>query len=614
MDKPKNDLMGMGNGVDAPNLSFSESALHPLYRSTAVLSADATGTLYRAEHALDGYEVAIKTLSSEVMPDRSRVTEVAHTNIIKVRELLSDRNGSTLVLLDPPSGSSLGAVLAKQKKIKRQAALTIILRLLAILKTLHQKKIVHKNVNPNTVFLTRTTRGHLDVVLMFLGLNGPGSSLNDPAYLSPEQTTEAEITDPRTDIWAVGVLLYELLFQKQPFEGNSKEEVIGRILLEEFYLPDDFVIDYLPLADVLTCALRKSPGDRFANAGAMIDALLPIRNKVNRDVKPSRLPGYQTLETAIKPLIGNVGPAPVVEDLQEAVTHIVNGPTGGEETDELDAKTIALRDPIQIPEGMDAHEAPTVNALPDACLAAMASEGEMPTVSGLRRGSGLSPSQKTMDVRITSDLSGEKGSHRAVWVAVAAVVLLAGLGAFLWWSNDETVETEQSVAGITVGSRVADEPVDCARASGSSSGKGLRGAKAGALDANDCPSPQEARIPRRAKKRKARAKPPAEKKPPMITVELEGLWPNTRVMVDEKRVTHPIRLRRSNEPVRIAVYAKKQVLFKKTIVPNRNYIISFKSKKFNRAKQPVRQNKKTPSRRKADPDLASNPFGATAGD
>ena len=155
------------------------------------------------------------------------------------------------------------------------------MQVLSALAAAHAHDILHRDVKPANVFLTPTAAGFDFVKLLDFGIAGnltghvstrtPGLA-GTPAYMAPEQIRGA-VLDARTDVWAAGVCLYEMLSGKLPFEGNSIPTLLANI---GSFAPAPLAGIDPALAAVVERALAKAPKDRFASADAMRAALAPL--------------------------------------------------------------------------------------------------------------------------------------------------------------------------------------------------------------------------------------------------------------------------------------------------------------------------------------------------
>ncbi len=579
MVRPKTELHSRLEEGAPPRSAAADSVPHSSYRLTAIIGVDATGTLYRATLA-GGGEVAIKALSDDVVVDQGRVASVSHANLLQIRDLLADRNGSTLVLLDLPRGASLAAALNRRKSVKRRVAMTVILRLLSVLEELHSRKIPHHNLNPNTIFLTRSQEGFLDVDLLFLGLSGPGALLNDVGYLPPEQTTETELSDPRTDIWTVGVLLYELLFNCRPFEGRSREEVIGRILTDQYRLPDRFAVDQPALAEVLQRALSRDPHARFADAAAMLNALWAVNDSMDEATANESAPPLPSLASTMEPLVDPTDAARVDAELEAAAALIVEeGNTAsrsGIQTIALGGKPVITASEEEEEEGSPAASLASKYLASMANLNAMGPSSEVPpgevSSRGVPQNSITPPSPKPTDFQIIAVTTNtHKRSRLRLFLAAAAAFVVVS-AALVWWNINPSGQLRHGESLSTSANRAVVGSLRPEPAPPELTGVV---APSGAVPDGSINSTSEPTLATPPEQPSKPGKSPAIK---MITIELGELPQNARITVDDRAVEHPITLPWSESPAELVVYANRMVVFKKTIVPTQNYIISFVNK------------------------------------
>src|SRR6185295_6988576 len=155
--------------------------------------------------------------------------------------------------------------------VARQAALG--------LAALHARGIVHRDLKPSNLFLVAGEDARLRVKLIDLGvahvsaeatLTNDGIAIGTPFYMSPEQARGDEAITPRSDLFSLGVLLFELLTGKRPFTGDAPLAVLAKILLQDPPRLRDALPSAPPELDALVArAMAKAPLDRFASAEEM---------------------------------------------------------------------------------------------------------------------------------------------------------------------------------------------------------------------------------------------------------------------------------------------------------------------------------------------------------
>ncbi|HSG01613.1 MAG TPA: protein kinase, partial [Vicinamibacterales bacterium] len=260
------------------------------YRIESLLGKGGMGEVYLAEDTKLGRQVALKILSSELAGDADRrqrferearaAAALNHPNIVTIHSVeeadgvpfltLELVDGETLSSLIPPGGMSL------------EKLLTIAIPLADAIGAAHQRGITHRDLKPANVMVTGEGRVKvLDFGLAKLKeeawqaasaslptqeLTGEGRILGTVAYMSPEQA-EGRAVDPRTDVFALGVMLYEMATGRRPFTGDTQMSVLSAIIKETPASVTELKGD-LPrdLARILQRCLAKDPEDRYQTA------------------------------------------------------------------------------------------------------------------------------------------------------------------------------------------------------------------------------------------------------------------------------------------------------------------------------------------------------------
>lgn len=238
--------------------------------------------VYRGLHELLQREVAIKELLPEGQRDQEALSRFRrealalaafrHQNIVTLYDLV-EKNDSLFMVMEYVDGPTLHSLI-KDGPLPPDVAAVIGARIASALDHAHFRRIIHRDLKPANVMLTKTG----EVKLMDFGiakdvsleaLTQQGMAVGTPSYMSPEQVTGAPI-DARTDIFSLGVLLYESLSGVRPFVGKSAGEVFARIRDGKF-TPLQKVAPQVPppLARIVKRALSVKPEARFPDAAAM---------------------------------------------------------------------------------------------------------------------------------------------------------------------------------------------------------------------------------------------------------------------------------------------------------------------------------------------------------
>jgi len=259
------------------------------YEILAPVGGGAMGEVYKAKDLRLGRVVALKFLPADLARDPSSrrrflheaqaVALIDHPNVATIYETGETEGGRAYLALAFYEGETLQEKLARGP-LPLPEALEIARQIACGLAAAHRRQIVHRDVKPaNIVVLPDGTVKVLDFGLAKMAgattLTRLGSSPGTPAYKSPEQT-RGEKVDPRSDLWALGVVLYEMVTGRVPFGGEYEQAVIYAILNEPPRpLPDEGAFPPA-LATVIERALAKDPAARYATAEEMEEDLARI--------------------------------------------------------------------------------------------------------------------------------------------------------------------------------------------------------------------------------------------------------------------------------------------------------------------------------------------------
>lgn len=261
------------------------------YRIEAVLGRGGMGTVYRAEHVLMEKRVALKVLHpslavvSSVMDRFQReaiaLSRIEHPNVVSATDFGKLKNGSFYLALQFIEGRNLADAIEAEGAMPPARALGIALQTARALAAAHQDKIVHRDLKPQNIMLTPGPDGEVVKVLDF-GLaklrskRVEGSTVNigsvfgTPHYMAPEQVTGIDV-DARADLYSLGIILYEMLEGRRPFNAPSPREVLDLQVSQ----PPPPVSDAVPPAvrQLLEALLQKHRDQRPQSAEEVIVAL-----------------------------------------------------------------------------------------------------------------------------------------------------------------------------------------------------------------------------------------------------------------------------------------------------------------------------------------------------
>jgi len=258
------------------------------YKIIEKLGGGGMGVVYKAKDTNLDRTVALKFLPPHLLADKEAekrfISEAKaasafdHPNICTIHDIGKTDDDQLFIAMAFYDGETLKKKIEKGP-IKIEDAIDTISQVAEGLKRAHKKGIAHRDIKPANIFIT--SEGIVKILDFGLAktsgepsITKLGSTVGTVSYMSPEQTRGDNI-DHRTDIWSLGVVLYQMLSGSLPFQGDYDQAIIYSILNEEPALLNTLPKD---LEDILNKSLQKNPDDRYDNLNEMLDDL----KKVNR--------------------------------------------------------------------------------------------------------------------------------------------------------------------------------------------------------------------------------------------------------------------------------------------------------------------------------------------
>ncbi len=260
------------------------------YHLLRMIGEGGMGAVFEAEHRPSGQRVAVKLIKPEYaaqpevngrfVQEVHTVARIGHPNIVQMLDAGTDDDGPYLVL-ELLEGETL-CDLIDRRPLGFREALAVVAETLDALRAAHGVGVVHRDIKPENIFLVGGERWKgvklldfgiakiLNETRLGGGLTRVGTAVGTPDYMSPEQAGGGRV-DPRADLWSLAAVLYECLSQTTPFDGDSYQQLISRIVVH----PHTPLVDHVPAAPPGICALidkalQKEPAHRFASAEAML--------------------------------------------------------------------------------------------------------------------------------------------------------------------------------------------------------------------------------------------------------------------------------------------------------------------------------------------------------
>jgi eukaryotic-like serine/threonine-protein kinase len=276
------------------------------YRVDGVLGTGGMAVVWAAYHLRLDERVALKVLrrdcadSPEALARFRRearaAVKIKGEHVARVMDVGALADGTPYMVMECLVGSDLAEWLRASGRLPLQQAVELVLQAAEALAEAHALGIVHRDLKPANLFVTRRPDGSPSVKVLDFGISklspelGTASNITHrsalvgtPLYMSPEQLSVAKQVDARTDIWALGVILYELLSGEPPFTAETMPEVVHQID-SEAPVPLRILRPEVPvgLEAVINRCLQKDRDSRFTNVGAFARALAPFAGEHGR--------------------------------------------------------------------------------------------------------------------------------------------------------------------------------------------------------------------------------------------------------------------------------------------------------------------------------------------
>jgi len=303
------------------------------YRVISRVGSGGMAEVYCAEDAQLGRRVAVKLLHERFAQDEefverfrreaSSAASLSHANIVSVYDR-GEWGGTYYIAMEYLDGRSLDSIVREEAPLTPERAIEITEQVLRAARFAHRRGVVHRDLKPHNVIID--DEGRVKVTDFGIARAGAseitqtGSIMGTARYLSPEQA-QGQTVSPRSDLYAIGIMLYELLTGTVPFEGDSVVAIALRHLSEPPRPPSSFVPTISASLDAIVMrALEKSPDRRFADADEFLTALEQERERLRAadgshtaalaPVAPVVMPTtvYQHPATYTTQAIGPLGP------------------------------------------------------------------------------------------------------------------------------------------------------------------------------------------------------------------------------------------------------------------------------------------------------------------
>jgi serine/threonine protein kinase len=277
------------------------------YRLVRRLGKGGMGSVWLARHERLGNEVAIKIISAEAARNtdsRARfdreariAVRIENPHVVRMIDHGQDEEGQSYIVMEVLRGESLEQRLKNKKRLSIAETARIVSHVARAMTVAHEAGLVHRDIKPGNIFISHGVEGEVIKVLdfgvakvtdVFTGAEGvdptaTGMMLGTPFYMSPEQAQGMKTVDHRSDLWALGVVVYECLTGTRPFRAPAIGPLVAQILIGEITPPSAIAPDNVPLEiDAWTRrALARSQAERFQTASELSDAFMVAAGKLD---------------------------------------------------------------------------------------------------------------------------------------------------------------------------------------------------------------------------------------------------------------------------------------------------------------------------------------------
>lgn len=284
---------------------FEAGAVFGRYTIVRRIGRGGMGAVYEATHNELKKRVAIKALDPKLADDPEltvrflregeSAARIQHPNVVDIYDV-GVEGEITYLVMELLDGEDLGDLLKRMGPLSPQSAADIMLPVCAALSAAHEESVVHRDLKPGNIFIARDVHGTVRPKVLDFGiskiidnpmdgLTTTGAILGTPYYMSPEQAHGGKTLDHRSDVYSLGVILYQCITGSRPFVADSMYQVLHKIVAGEFERPTVLKGDLDPSFEaVVMKSMGSKPEDRFQTVTELGAAILPFASPRQRAV------------------------------------------------------------------------------------------------------------------------------------------------------------------------------------------------------------------------------------------------------------------------------------------------------------------------------------------
>ncbi len=288
--------------VPLPNDPLLGTLIDERYRVESLIAKGAVGSVYKAKQELLGRQVALKVLHGYLGADpeslvrfhreAKAISRLEHPNLLTLYDFGMTSDGQPYFVMDLLNGTTLAKVLSQEGRLEAKRAINIVRQVLEALSEAHKKGIVHRDIKPPNIVLTdkEDSKDFVKLVDFSIAKMADNSTVDpvqltvdgiicgSPAYMSPEQCRGGDV-DGRSDIYSIGIVLFEALTGKRPFSAKDLVSLMYLHVNDDPPKLSDVEPELkfpTPLEEIISSALAKDPSERPQSVEALLAKLNTI--------------------------------------------------------------------------------------------------------------------------------------------------------------------------------------------------------------------------------------------------------------------------------------------------------------------------------------------------
>ena len=256
------------------------------YRIISKIGEGGMSKVYLAQHEILKRKVALKMLSSHLtktpgfkerfLKEGLAQAQLKHPNIVQLTDCI-EKGNKTFLVMDYIDGMALDEIIIKEGIIETSRAISIMKDILDAINYAHTRKVIHRDIKPSNIIIDKYGKASIldfgiSIMMGEKRLTSAGTNIGTSCYMSPEHVINPKEIDHRSDVYAIGVVFYEMLTGKVPFDGDT-DYVIKDKHVREIPVPPIEVNPSIPRAlnNVIMKSMEKNPDNRFGGCGEFLE-------------------------------------------------------------------------------------------------------------------------------------------------------------------------------------------------------------------------------------------------------------------------------------------------------------------------------------------------------